>query len=261
MTSSSLALSVSVPKPEPPAARASTAGMDPRPGPFGATGEPSVAPPVTAPDGAQPSWLPEMVDPAAVPLPVKSDTWPDTDQPGEELRVSLTVISGRFPPRTSGLADPVEGTVLPVTVTVKLPGGGTVELPGGGTLEPGGGTLEPGGGTLEPGGGTLEPGGGTVDVGGGTVTEIGTIWVPGSHVPAEQSSVEVKPCRRYDAVSVCPGAAENPASAPFAASADAAVSMTAPALTPASPANTAARRSLLAVRQLTFASRRRYRAI
>ena len=108
---------------------------------------------------------------------------------------------------------------------------------------------------------TVDLGGGTVELGGGTVTEIGTIWVPGSHVPAEQSSVEVKPCRRYDAVSVCPRAAENPASAPFAASADAAVSMTAPALTPASPANTAARRSLLAVRQLTFASRRRYRAI
>jgi hypothetical protein len=158
------------------------------------------------------------------------------------------------------LADPVEGTALPVTVTVKLPGGGTVEL-GGGTVEPGGGTVGLGGGTVEPGGGTVGLGGGTVELGGGTVTEIGTIWVPGSHVPAEQSSVEVKPCRRYDAVSVCPRAAENPASAPFAASADAAVSMAAPALTPASPANTAARRSLLAVRQLTFASRRRYRAI
>ncbi len=184
MASSSLALSVFVPKPDPPAAEASTAGLDPRPGLSGATGEPSVAPPVTVPDGVQPIWLPEMIDPAAVPLPVKSDTWPDTDQPGEELRVSLTVISGRFPPRTSGLADPVEGTVLPVTVTVKLPGGGAVELPGGGAVE-------------LPGGGAVElPGRGTVELGRGTVTEIGTIWVPGSHVPAEQSPVEVKPCRR-----------------------------------------------------------------
>jgi len=121
--------------------------------------------------------------------------------------------------------------VLPVTVTVKLPGGGAVELPGGGAVE-------------LPGGGAVElPGSGAVELRGcGTVTEIGTIWVTGSHVPAEQSSVEVKPCRRYDAVIACPPAAENPASAPLTASADAAVSTAAPALTPTSPANTAARR-------------------
>src|SRR5579862_2712633 len=80
-------------------------------------------------NGVQPSWLPEMVPPAAAPEPVKSDSWPDTDQPGRTLRWSVTVMSNSFP-----VADTRFGalsvTVPGVIVTTKAPRGGMVSVTG-----------------------------------------------------------------------------------------------------------------------------------
>src|SRR5215469_5315523 len=92
-----LAPSVVVPKPLPmPACTdASTAAAVPRPGLPGATVPPSVTPWVSGEVllvGTHPSWLPEMVPPAAVPDPVKFESCPDTDQPGKVFRVSDTTI-------------------------------------------------------------------------------------------------------------------------------------------------------------------------
>src|SRR5215469_4525294 len=75
-----------------PVENPSTAGLPPSPGLFGAT----VAPTVTAPVDevmvcVQPRALPEMV-PAE---PVKSLTWPDTVQPGDDSRVSDTCTGSR----------------------------------------------------------------------------------------------------------------------------------------------------------------------
>src|SRR5271166_54066 len=84
MCSTRLALRIFVPCPQPAPADANVAAAPPRPGAAGATVPPSIAPSCSDPTtvGVHPSWLPEMDRPAAVPDPVKSDSWPDTDQPG-----------------------------------------------------------------------------------------------------------------------------------------------------------------------------------
>src|SRR5579863_6328518 len=91
-----------VPTPPPGTADARTAAVVPRPGAAGVTVPPSTAPVARAVSvGTHPSWLPEMVCPASepvpVPVPVKLDDWPDTDQPGKVFRVSDTVIVFRAP--------------------------------------------------------------------------------------------------------------------------------------------------------------------
>src|SRR5215469_11987342 len=129
MASVRFAPSAVVPKPLPACADASTAAVEPRPGLPGVTVPPSVTPvPREVSVGTHPSWLPEMVDPAAVPLPVKSASWPDTDQPGKVFRVSDTVIAGSAPVAFD--PDSVRCTVPGVTVKVKVPDVGTVKVTG-----------------------------------------------------------------------------------------------------------------------------------
>src|SRR5215471_3466552 len=86
---------VPTPLPTPACTEASTAAVVPRPGLAGGTVAPSVTPWVSGEVlvvGVHPSWLPEMVAPAAVPDPVQLESCPDTDQPGKVLRVSDTTI-------------------------------------------------------------------------------------------------------------------------------------------------------------------------
>ena len=83
------------PLPTPACTDASTAAVVPRPGLPGVTVPPSVTPWVSGVVllvGVHPSWLPEMVAPAAVPEPVQLESCPDTDQPGKVFRVSDTTI-------------------------------------------------------------------------------------------------------------------------------------------------------------------------
>jgi hypothetical protein len=77
------ALRVLVPTPLPALAEARLAAVVPRPGAAGAMVPPRMAPGASeVAVGVQPSWLPAMVAPAAVPEPVKSTASPDTAQPG-----------------------------------------------------------------------------------------------------------------------------------------------------------------------------------
>src|SRR5579862_950805 len=69
-----------------------------------------------------------MVAPAAEPPPVKSRAWPDTDQPGWLLRVSVTVIA--FSAAAAIEPDTAKVTVPGATVRVKDPVGGTVTASG-----------------------------------------------------------------------------------------------------------------------------------
>src|SRR5579859_7809890 len=79
--------------------------------------------------GVQPSWLPEMVWPAATPEPVKFDSWRDTDQPGREVRRSVTVMSSSVPCAATRFGA-LRITVPGVMVTVKAPCRGTVTVMG-----------------------------------------------------------------------------------------------------------------------------------
>src|SRR5215470_8537773 len=113
-----------VPFPFPIPAEARTAGVVWIPGAAGATVGPSVPPPAGVPVGVHPSWSPEMVAPAAVPLPTKSATCPLSDQPGKVFRVSVTVTGCRLPVAVSPLV--VRFTVPGAIVSVIVPVAGTV---------------------------------------------------------------------------------------------------------------------------------------
>src|SRR5580693_3203790 len=110
-----LALSTFVPDPEPggASARVAAAVVMPRPGLAGTTARPSVAPSCSPPTavGVQPSWLPGIDHPVAVPAPAKADACPDISQPGWVSRLSVTVMS-----RSAPVA------VAPDTVMVTVPG-------------------------------------------------------------------------------------------------------------------------------------------
>src|SRR5262249_45621834 len=124
MSSVRLAPNVLVPKPLPlPACTdASTAAVVPRPGLAGVTGAPSVTPVARVLlVGVHPSWLPEMVPPAAVPVPVQSESCPETDQPGKVLRVSCTETALSAPVPVEPSADTVRFTVPVPTVRVNEP--------------------------------------------------------------------------------------------------------------------------------------------
>src|SRR5579859_3778288 len=124
-----LAPSTLLPNPLPACACARTAAVVPRPGLPGATVPPSVAPvPSEVSVGAHPSWLPEMVPPAAVPLPAKSLVWPETDQPGNVFRVSETVTALSAP--VAFVPDTVRVTVPDATEKVNAPDAGTVTASG-----------------------------------------------------------------------------------------------------------------------------------
>src|SRR5215469_8008637 len=69
-----------------------------------------------------------------VPGPWKTDSVPETDQPGNVFRVSVTVTFGRFPVATRPLT--VRATpVLAATVTLRAPDGATAKVIGTG-LDP-----------------------------------------------------------------------------------------------------------------------------
>src|SRR5579859_7540496 len=104
---------------------ASTPAVVPRPGLAGVTVGPSVTPvPRDVSVGTHPSWSPEMVYPAEVPLPAKADSWPVTCQPGKVFRVSDTVTGFRAPVALDPVTD--RFTVPVATVSVKAPEEGTV---------------------------------------------------------------------------------------------------------------------------------------
>src|SRR5215475_4585124 len=77
---------VPTPLPIPACTAASTAGVVPRPGPFGGTVGPSVTPWVSG------EVLVVGCHPSALPEPVQLESCPVTDQPGKVLRVSVTTI-------------------------------------------------------------------------------------------------------------------------------------------------------------------------
>src|SRR5262249_734345 len=123
---------VPTPLPIPACTAASTAGVVPRPGPFGGTVGPSVTPWVSGEVlvvGCHPSALPEMVAPAAVPEPVQLESCPVTDQPGKVLRVRATTIG--VAEAVAEDPDPSKVTVSVVsTVSVNAPLCGTVTASG-----------------------------------------------------------------------------------------------------------------------------------
>src|SRR5215472_11843426 len=126
MSRSRFALRLLVPNPLPGVADARTPAVVPRPGLAGATAVPSVALPAGVPVGVHPSWSPEMVPPAAVPLPVKLDSWPLTDQPGKVFLESATVTAFSTPVPVAGEPETARLTVPAATEKVKVPDAGTV---------------------------------------------------------------------------------------------------------------------------------------
>src|SRR5215469_287739 len=139
MSSSRPAFTLFVPIPVPACASARVAAV-PRPGPVlpvfapdGATAAPITAPPTADPTnaGVHPSELAGMVA-AGVPGPVKTDSWPATDQPGVVFRVSEIVTVFSVPVAVSSgvvAGDAGVSVTDPVaTVTLRAPVDGTVTL-------------------------------------------------------------------------------------------------------------------------------------